>query len=378
MRQVRAGGLELGGRPRGAGDLTRHVSADRLILASTLRETMVNERELMILRLVVDAYVRDGAPVSSQAVRDADSFLSTASIRNVMAKLEEEGYLAKTHTSSGRVPTDVGYRAYVDHLEGRTRFGGEFVPRFRDELRELDLDVGSVMGAASRVLGILSKHFAVIYGGVIQESRVRRVRLIELEGARLLVVVNLVPDRERTIVMRLEKPFAADVFVRAEEWINRLVGGRTLVEAKDILERAVRDNVTDEGIITREVSIRREDIFSEPPAVELFFEERGHLMDEPELSDPRLLQILLRLLHNKPLLSSVMSRRLGEQTQITIGSENEEQELRSFSLVTAGYRLGAARGVLGVIGPTRMRYAYVRDLVGSAARELRAFGEQYY
>jgi heat-inducible transcriptional repressor len=339
---------------------------------------MVNEREHMILRLVVDAYVRDGAPVSSQAVRDAGSSLSTASIRNVMAKLEEEGYLSKPHTSSGRVPTDMGYRAYVDHLEGRTRFGSEFVPRFRDELRELDLDVGSVMGAASRVLGVLSKHFAVVYGGVIQESRVLRVRLIDLEGARLLVVVKLVPDHERTVIMRLERPFPSDVFTRAEDWINRLVGDRMLVEAKDILERAVRDNLTDEGIITREVSIRREDIFSEPPAVELYFGERGHLMDEPEFSDPRLLQVLLRLLHNKPLLTEVLSRRLGERTQITIGSENEERELRSFSLVTAGYRMGAAKGVLGVIGPTRMQYAYVRDLVGSAARELRAFGEEYF
>ncbi len=79
---------------------------------------MVNERELIILRLVVDAYVRDGVPVSSLAVRDAGSSLSTASIRNVMAKLEEEGYVSKPHTSSGRVPTDKGYRAYVDHLEG--------------------------------------------------------------------------------------------------------------------------------------------------------------------------------------------------------------------------------------------------------------------
>jgi heat-inducible transcriptional repressor len=171
---------------------------------------------------------------------------------------------------------------------------------------------------------------------------------------------------------------ASDVLASAEEWTNRFVRSKTLSEAKDALERAVRDNVTDEGIITREVSVHREVIFSEPPAVELYFEERAHLTDQPELSDPKLLQSLLRLLHNKKLLTSVLARRLGEQTQITIGSEHEERDLQAFSLITAGYRMGAAYGVLGVIGPTRMRYDRMRDLVGSAAHELRAVGEEFF
>jgi heat-inducible transcriptional repressor len=141
---------------------------------------------------------------------------------------------------------------------------------------------------------------------------------------------------------------------------------------------AVRDNVTDEGIITREVAIHQEEIFSEPPAVELYFEERGHLLEQPELSDPKLLQLLLRLLHNKQYLTSVLSKRVDQRVRITIGTENEEEQLRAFSLVTAGYRMGAARGVLGIIGPTRMRYGYIRSLVDSAAHELAAIGEEYF
>jgi heat-inducible transcriptional repressor len=168
------------------------------------------------------------------------------------------------------------------------------------------------------------------------------------------------------------------VIERAENWINRVVENRTLPEAKDELERAVRDNVTDEGIITSEVAIHREDIFSDPPAVELFFEDRGRLLEQPELSDPKLLQLLLRLLHNKKFLTTLLSRRLGERIQITIGSEHEEQDLRWFSLITAGYRMGSAHGVLGIIGPTRMRYAFNRNLVGSAAYELRAIGEEFF
>ena len=339
---------------------------------------MIAERDLLILQLLVDLYVREGVPVSSQAVRDAGLSLSTATIRNVLGGLEREGYVAKPHTSAGRVPTDKGYRAYVDHLEGRPAFAGEFVQRLRDEIREQEIDVNSIMAAASRVLGTLSKHFAVVYGSVVQESRVTRIQLVDLGGTRVLAVVNLIPEHERTTVIRLEKRYTSQVMVRAEEWINRLVQDRTLAEAKDVLERAVRDNVTDEGIITREVSIRREDIFSEPPAVELYFEERGHLLEPPERSDPRLLQLLLKLLHNKKLLTAILAQRLGERTQITIGSEHDEQELRTFSLVTAGYRMGAARGVLGIIGPTRMRYGYIRDLVGSAAHELEAIGEEYF
>jgi len=339
---------------------------------------MIAERDLLILQLLVDLYVREGVPVSSQAVRDAGLSLSTATIRNVLGGLEREGYVAKPHTSAGRVPTDKGYRAYVDHLEGRPAFAGEFVQRLRDEIREQEIDVNSIMAAASRVLGTLSKHFAVVYGSVVQESRVTRIQLVDLGGTRVLAVVNLIPEHERTTVIRLEKRYTSQVMVRAEEWINRLVQDRTLAEAKDVLERAVRDNVTDEGIITREVSIRREDIFSEPPAVELYFEERGHLLEPPERSDPRLLQLLLKLLHNKKLLTAILAQRLGERTQITIGREHDEQELRTFSVVTAGYRMGGARGVLGIIGPTRMRYGYIRDLVGSAAHELEAIGEEYF
>lgn len=339
---------------------------------------MIPDRDLHILQLLVDLYVRDGVPVSSQAVRDAGLSLSTATIRSVLGGLEREGYVAKPHTSAGRIPTDKGYRVYVDHLEERPALSGEFVQRLRDEIREQEIGINSIMAAASRVLGTLSRHFAVVYGSVVQESCVTGIQLVDLGGTRVLVVVNFVPEHERTTVIRLDKKCVPEVIARAEAWINGLVSGQTLAEAKDVLERAVRDNVTDEGVITREVSIHREDIFSEPPAVELYFEERGHLLEPPERSDPRLLQLLLKLLRDKELLTAILVQRLGERTRITIGSEHDEQDLRAFSVVTAGYRMGAARGVLGIIGPTRMRYGYMRDLVGLAAHELGAIGEEYF
>lgn len=340
---------------------------------------MLSERDVQILRAVVGLYVKDGAPVSSaRAQKRLGLPISTATIRGAMARLERLGYLMKPHTSAGRVPTDAGYRFHVDHLEARQAEADRFVRLFREKLREQEGDVSMIMASASRILGGLTKNFAMVYGSVIQESRVDRIQLVELEGARLLVVVSLSPDYERTVVLRIGRRFAPNVIARAEAWINREVANKSLEEAKEALDSAVRDNVTDEGLVAREVVVHREDIFSEPPALELYFEERDHLFDQPEFADPRLLQLLLRILQDKQYVTSMLAGRLGEETRVTIGEEHHDEELRPFTLVTAGYRMGVARGVLGVIGPTRMQYDLVHTLVGSAARGLEAIGEEYF
>jgi heat-inducible transcriptional repressor len=340
---------------------------------------MLSKRDFRILHSIVDLYVRDGAPVSSRRVKDTTgSPLSTATIRSVMARLEREGLLSKPHTSAGRIPTDWGYRSYVDNVDRDVLYDDEFSTRFREELREQDMGVGVIMAAASRCLGSISKNFAVAYGSVVRESRVRRCQLVKLENNRLLVVIYLTPEFERTIVLKLEREFAPEVIGRAETRLNHVVRDKMLPGAKEAIDAAIRDNVTDEGIIAREIAVHREDIFSDPPAVELYFEERGHLLEQPELSDPKLLQLLLRLLHNKQYLTSILADRLGERTCVTIGREHEARELKPFSIVTAGYRVGGSRSVLGIIGPTRMQYDLVRSLVRAVAKEIRAIGEEYF
>jgi heat-inducible transcriptional repressor len=238
--------------------------------------------------------------------------------------------------------------------------------------------VSEIMMQASRLLGDISKNFAVVYGTLRRENRVRHVKLVKLEGPRILVVVNLEPEHERTTTLRLDKPFPDDAVSRAEGLINSTVAGRTLDDAREALDGLVRDNVTGEGIITREVAINSRAVFSEPPAVELYYEERSHLFEQPELSDPKNLQLILKLLHNKDYLTAILSDRLHGGTRVTIGEENQEADLQPFSLITAGYRMGAARGVLGIIGPTRMRYDVALLLVSSISRELRAIGEEYF
>jgi heat-inducible transcriptional repressor len=340
---------------------------------------MLKEQHKGLLPTIIDAYVADSVPVSSSRVRESGGYsVSTATIRNRMAALEKEGYLKKTHVSSGRIPTDAGYRTYVDDLSANQSEWNEITSLCRAHLRRESLDADEIMNEASHLLGQVSKNLAVIYGAIERESQVQSVRLLALEGNRLLVVSNFLPEFERTTVLRFERDFSSDAFARSERLINQIVSGKILGDAKDALDSAVRDNVTDEGIIMREVSIHRETIMSGQPAVELYFEERGRLLDQPELSDPKTLQLILRLLHNKSYLTSILSKRSSERVEVTIGEENDDEALRPFSLVTAGYRMGAARGVLGILGPTRMRYDLALSLVGTVSRELRAIGEEFF
>jgi len=341
---------------------------------------MLNEKDRDILRTIIDVYVGDGVPVSSQRVRDAGRFrMSTATIRNRMVVLERDGYVMKAHISAGRIPTDEGYRTHVDELQAECAWlGADTLPGVREGLRVDARDVTALMQQVSQQLGTLSSHVAVVYGTLLPESRVRDLRLFGVEEGRVLVVAHLAPEHERTVSVRVARPVAPEALLAAESYLNRLLSGRTLDEARRILADCMRDNVTDEGIVTGAVAERRDEIFSEPPAMELWFEERSRVLEQRELSDPRTLQLLLRILHDRDYLTSILAGRPLDRTEVTIGGEHSDDAMRPFSVVTAGYRVGAARGVLGLIGPTRMRYDTALSVVGAMAREVCAIGDEYF
>jgi len=341
---------------------------------------MLMNKDREILRAIIDAFVNDGMPVSSQRVWDAGcQHMSTATIRNRMVVLEEQGYITKAHISSGRIPTDAGYRTRVDELQTDASLThGEQAAAVRAELRVPGPDVGAVMLQASHLLGAMSSMVAVVYGAILQESRVRSLRLFRLDARRILMAVHLIPEHERTVTLRLDRDISEDGVRAAEEMLRNLVSDRSLDQSKRLLVEEPRDNVTDEGVIVREVALHCEETFSAPPAVELWVEEGSRVLDQAEFSDPRTLQSLLRILHNRDYLTSLLAGRPLDRTEVTIGSEHADDVLRPFSMVTAGYEMGAARGVLGIIGPTRMRYDMALSLVGVVSREMRAIGEEYF
>jgi heat-inducible transcriptional repressor len=336
---------------------------------------MVSERGLEVLRVIVQDYVESREPVGSKSIVDRYGFgVSPATIRNDMAALEEDGLITAPHTSSGRIPTDKGYRMFVDHLaeiRPMTPAQRHAIQTFLGEGADLD----DVLGRTVRMLSQLTNQVALVQVPVLPRSRVRHVELVPLSPTRLLVV--LITDNghvdQRTVEVPheaapLDDESVADLRAR----LNTLLVGRLLAETPPLLadlgetvphaSRAVLQRVTD--VIGAQVDDRRQDRLVMAGAANLARTERdfpGSILPVLEAIEEQV--VLLRLFSEMELDSRGVS--------VSIGRENGSLGLGEASILAGGYRSPAGTlGHIGVLGPTRMDYSGNIAAVRAVARYL--------
>jgi heat-inducible transcriptional repressor len=336
----------------------------------------LGRRHAGILNALVEIYVREGSPVSSSRLAGLPGVdLSSATVRSVLADLERGGYLTKPHASSGRVPTHEAYRVYVNHIQRGMRPDERFRGLLRRRLTEEVQDAREVLGAVSSFLSELSENLGVVLRVRSRPVHIRRIRLVGLEGGRLLVVVAFAPEplQEHVAVLDLRESRAPHVVAGAESYLNERLSGRSVEEARRILQAGLGEIPGEEGLVAREVARHREALLETPERIDLALEGAERLLDHPDLTeDVASLRGFLSMLGHRERLAE----RLGELIErdpgihVQIGGEIPWAELRPFSLVAATGRLGRSRGLIGVIGPPRMQYSSVISLVHLVAEEL--------
>jgi len=336
---------------------------------------MVSERGLEVLRVIVQDYVESREPVGSKSIVDRYGFgVSPATIRNDMAALEEDGLITAPHTSSGRIPTDKGYRMFVDHLaeiRPMTPAQRHAIQTFLGEGADLD----DVLGRTVRMLSQLTNQVALVQVPVLPRSRVRHVELVPLSPTRLLVV--LITDNghvdQRTVEVPHESaPLDDESVADLRARLNTLLVGRLLAETPPLLadlgetvphaSRAVLQRVTD--VIGAQVDDRRQDRLVMAGAANLARTERdfpGSILPVLEAIEEQV--VLLRLFSEMELDSRGVS--------VSIGRENASLGLGEASILAGGYRSPAgALGHIGVLGPTRMDYSGNIAAIRAVARYL--------
>lgn len=334
----------------------------------------LNERAAALLRLLVDRYIQDGQPVGSRTLARAGGLsLSPATIRNVMADLDELGLVASPHTSAGRIPTQRGYRYFVDALlapeplddESRRRLEAEFTRARQAQPQDLAQAASTMLSQLSKMAGVVTvprRNLAVL----------RRIEFMPLSDDRVLAILVVNQHEVQNRILQMDRPYGADELVMYANAINEHFAGRELASLRQALLQEAVDAQTRVNTVLREAARMAGQALSGEESQDFVHAGGANLFGFQELADLQRLRGLFDALDRKRDLLKLFDQCLGaEGVQVFIGEESGYRVLDEMTVVTAPYFVnGEVAGVLGVIGPTRMAYQRIIPLVRETARLL--------
>lgn len=323
----------------------------------------LNERKKKILQAVIDEYIDTAEPVGSRAVsKNHELGLSSATIRNEMADLEEMGYLIQPHTSAGRVPSDEGYRFYVNSLMTRYRMGVEAIEQLQSELGGRLGELDKVIRKAGFIASALTDYTAFVVAPGQETAALKRVELISLGGGRatLIAVTQNGVVRNRIFHLDISDEETARLSAILDEKLSGLTVAEIDFEKINEIEAAVSKRLALPAQVLVGIMNFVYDTISGFDNAEIFVDNAKSILKYPEYNDVSKAREIFGFLENKENIRNLVSGSSGEGIQVRIGSENDNEALRDCSLVTVNYSLGdRAGGKLGIIGPKRMDYAKV-------------------
>jgi len=338
-------------------------------------------RRAAILATIIQEHLLSGEAVGSHAV--AEKFApatgwSSATIRHVMGELEERGLLEQPHTSAGRIPTDRGYRYYVDNIIGGTRLSKADLKAIEGigPVEDMKTRPARLMANASHVLSELSKNVGIVVCPSLAENCLQHISFLNLPDNRVLVALvsssNIVQDK----VIRLNESFSQDDLDRTARYLNTEFRGKSLrairVEMIRLIkaEKALYDNLLRNAILLCEQSLEGE----ESAAGEVYVDGAFNIVTKPEFANREKLRDLFETLEEKSRLVKILNECLasdpiGRNVKVMIGDENLAPSMKGCTVITASYRLGGdISGTLGVVGPTRIEYGRMMAVVNYLAR----------
>lgn len=336
-----------------------------------------------VLAAVIKEHLRTGEPVASRSVSErfaGGAGWSSATIRNVLAELEEHGLVEQPHTSAGRVPTDKGYRFYVDHSIGDARLS-------RADISAIDRGLGlqsdafgqpsRLMEKVSHVLSELSENVGIVVSPPVADSRLEHIEFLPLSDGRILVVLVLASNVVQNKIIRIDDPLTSEELESAARYLNAEFSGKTLQTIRaEVLalmgeEKALYDRLLRNAVLLFERSVEG----GEGETGDVYIDGASNILAKPDFSDVERLRELFRTFEAKSRLVKILNECIAREpvfgdVHVVIGREHSAPQLQSCSLITAPYRVGEGfvGGTVGVVGPMRLEYARTMAAVNYVAR----------
>lgn len=339
-----------------------------------MSEITVNSRAQQVLKILVERYIQDGCPIGSKTIA-GEVGLSSATIRNILADLEEAGFLASPHTSAGRVPTELGYRLFVNGLLTVQPLDGSVLLDLKDKLNP-DLNTQNLVQSASSLLSGLTQMIGVVALPRRNKMELRQVEFLPLTGNRVLVILVLNNREVQNRIIYSDRIYSQSELQQAANYLNAHYVGKDLLTArKELLEsmQTDRDNVAH---LLQAVIDMANKAFTAPDENNKDYAIAGqnHFLSFSKEANLERLRLLFDAFTQKEEILSLLDHSLeAEGIQIFIGKESGCEAFDECSIVTTSYAVdGELVGSLGIIGPTRMPYERVITAVDVTAKLLSA------
>ncbi|MBI3988641.1 MAG: heat-inducible transcription repressor HrcA [candidate division NC10 bacterium] len=337
-----------------------------------MTQAVLSDRQREVLKVVIQDYVLTAEPVGSRAIsKRYISSLSPATIRNTMADLEEMGFLYQPHTSAGRVPTDKGYRVYVDSLMERRSLTRAEVSRIH-ELMQLSWEINELMRETSRILSNLSCYTAIVFAPRLAKNALRRIEFVHLHRERILAVLKAESGFTQHKVIATDEVLTQEELDRISRYLNELIEGLTLQQVREVLvAKMAEEKARFDQLMRRALELGKKSVEG-GEETEVFIGGAANIVTQPEFADVSTMRQLFTALEEKSKLVKILDQVLtAKDFRIIIGSENTIREMQALSVIASPYQAGEQLiGALGVMGPTRIEYAKMVALVGFTAKLL--------
>ena len=339
-----------------------------------MRHEELNEREKNILRYIIRQFILTASPVGSRSIaKNTDIGISPATVRNIMADLEESGYINHPHTSAGRIPTDKGYRFYVDTLMDIQELRNSEKGIINKGLEANMVETDELLRITSILLSSITKQLACVSYPKLDSGTLEKLQIISLTSTRILVVISIKAGLVKTITLELTSEINPNQIDSVQRLLNERLAGLTFNEIRKTFAERLKDIEEDHNPIIRLFVDSIDKIFKDVRKNDnLFITGAKNVIKQPEFENPENFQSVIELIEDKDIIVHILDKfdKSDDHVFISIGSENENKKLDDYSLVTKEYQIGDISGTLGVVGPKRMEYPKIVAIVDYMSKML--------
>lgn len=333
---------------------------------------ILNERKIKILQAIINDYIETAEPVGSRTIAKKYNLgISSATIRNEMADLEEMGYIIQPHLSAGRIPSDKGYRLYVDELMTYKQLDNNKVKVLEEIIENSINKIDYLMEQTAKALAELTNYTAISSKPKINKTKIKRIQLIPLDANAIILVSVTDTNVIQNHIINVTQAPEQDDLIKISNLLNQNFCGLTIEEITLPLIQQLKEQLGNYNQILNPVLDCITDTVQRAEKTEINLSGAKNILEYPEFNDISKAKVLFQMLEEKNILDSIIDNQAIDKIQITIGNENNITEIKECSIVKTTYTIGDKQiGTIGILGPKRMDYSEVVSMLAYISKNI--------